>query len=201
MTKRKTFSLSYIFTFYSHKTKLTKFSYNHKQQQLYSIISSDLGAHLKTFSYVLIISGLVIAERIYRSAISMCNRICVVDSKRHEKWPFPMIRLSEWRTFSSTVSTSQIIMKLYQQIHSAKRSILAQFEEETLSIDRVLTSKNIRYEVKISWRKISIINVVVLLKLYRLSNLVLAIICTNLCNVSIVIYKNNAISRRQVPMT
>ena len=190
MTKRKTFSLSYIFTFYSHKTKLTKFSYNHKQQQLYSIISSDLGAHLKTFSYVLIISGLVIAERIYRSAISMCNRICVVDSKRHEKWPFPMIRLSEWRTFSSTVSTSQIIMKLYQQVRSAKRNIWAQFEEETLSIDR-----------KISWRKISIVNVVVLLKLYRLSNLVLAIICTNLCNVSIVIYKNNAISRRQVPMT
>ena len=44
-----------------------------------------------------------------------------------KKVPFPVQACLDWRTFSSTCSTFQIIMKFYQQIRSMKRSRLAKF--------------------------------------------------------------------------
>ena len=72
-----------------------------------------------------------------------------------EKVPFPVLAYLKWRTFSSTCSTSLIIMKFYQQVCSVKRSKLAKFQDDITSIDGVMTSQIIRHDVKIWWRHIS----------------------------------------------
>ena len=46
------------------------------------------------------------------------------------------------RTFSSTYSTSPIIMKFYQQVRFIERSKVAKFEDDVTSIDGVMTSQN-----------------------------------------------------------
>ena len=96
-----------------------------------------------------------------------------------EKVPFPVLAYLEWRTFSSTCSTSPIIMKFYQQVRSMERSKLAKFQDDIISIDGVMTSLIIRHDVKIWWRHISVKNVGIALKLCRLFDLVVAIICIN----------------------
>ena len=98
-----------------------------------------------------------------------------------EKVPFPVLAYLKWRTFSSTCSTSPIIMKFYQQVRSMERSKLAKFQDDIISIDGVMTSQNVRHDVKIWWRHISVKNVGIALKLCRLFDTVVAIICTNFC--------------------
>ena len=85
-----------------------------------------------------------------------------------EKVPFPVLAYLKWRTFSSTCSTSPIIMKFYQQVRSIERSKLAKFQDDIISIDGVMTSQNVRHDVKIWWRHISVKNVGIALKLCRL---------------------------------
>ena len=101
-----------------------------------------------------------------------------------EKVPFPALAYLEWLTFSSTCSTSPMIMKSYQQVRFMERSKLAKFQDDIISIDEVMTSQNVRHDVKIWWRHISVKNVGIALKLCRLFDLVVAIICTNFCEFS-----------------
>ena len=68
-------------------------------------------------------------------------------------------------------------MKFYQQVRSMKKSKLAKFQDHIISIDGVMTSQIIRHDVKIWWRQISVKNVGIALKLFRLFNLVIALIC------------------------
>ena len=100
------------------------------------------------------------------------------------KVPFPVLAYLKWRTFSSTCSTSPIIMKFYQQVRSMKRNKFAKFRDHIINIDGVMTSLIIRHDVKILWRHISVKNVGIALKLCRLFDLVVAIICTNFCEFS-----------------
>ena len=86
-------------------------------------------------------------------------------------------------SISSTSSTFQITMKMYQQVCSVKRSKSAKFPDD-ISIEGVMTSQIIWYDIKIWWRHISIKNVGIALKLCRLFDLVIAIICTNSCEFS-----------------
>ena len=60
-----------------------------------------------------------------------------------------------------------------------KRSKYAKFRDDIINIDGVMTSLIIRHDVKIWWRHISVKNVGIALKLCRLFDLVVAIICTN----------------------
>ena len=71
-----------------------------------------------------------------------------------EKVPFPVLAYLKWRTFSSTCFTSPIIMMFYQQVRSIKKSKLAKFQDDIISIDGVMTSQTIRHDVKIWWRQI-----------------------------------------------
>ena len=65
-----------------------------------------------------------------------------------------------------------------------KRSKFAKFRDDIINIDGVMTSLIIRHDVKIWWRHISVKNVGIALKLCRLFDLVVAIICTNFCEFS-----------------
>ena len=82
-------------------------------------------------------------------------------------------------TFSSTCSTSPIIITFIQQVRSIKRSKLTRFQDAIISKDGVMPSQIIRHDVRIWWRHIYVKNVDIALKLRRLFNLVIAIICTN----------------------
>ena len=86
-------------------------------------------------------------------------------------------------SISSTCSTSPITMKIYQQVCSVKKSKSAKFPDD-ISIEGVMTSQIIWYDIKIWWRHISVKNVGIALKLCRLFDLVVAIICTNFCEFS-----------------
>ena len=90
-----------------------------------------------------------------------------------EKVPFSVLAYLKWRTFSSTCSTSPIFMKFYQQVRSMERSKVAKFQDDIISINRVMTSKIIWHDI--------IKNVGIPLKLCRLSDLAVVIICANLC--------------------
>ena len=110
-------------------------------------------------------------------------------------WNF--LHLNEWKvvlmtpqkvcksviSISSTSSTFQITMKMYQQVCSVKRSKLAKFRDD-ISIEEVMTSHIFWYDIKIWWRHISVKNFGIALKLCRLFDLVVAIICTNFCEFS-----------------
>ena len=96
-----------------------------------------------------------------------------------EKVQFPVLAYLRWRTFSSTCSTSPIIMKFYQQVRSVERGKLAKFQDDIISIDGDMTSQIIRHDVKIWWRPISVKIFGITLKLCRRFDLVTAIICTN----------------------
>ena len=61
------------------------------------------------------------------------------------------IRALKWRNFSLTCSGSPTIMKFYEQVHPVKRSKLARFREDIISIDRVMVSYINRHDVKILW--------------------------------------------------
>ena len=98
-----------------------------------------------------------------------------------EKVPFPVLAYLKWRTFGSTCSTSPIIMKLYQQVRSMKKSKLAKFRYDIISIDRVMVPQIIRHDFKIWLWCISVKNVVIALKLCRLFDLIIANFCANFC--------------------
>ena len=86
-------------------------------------------------------------------------------------------------SMSSRWSTSPITMKIFQQVCSVKRSKLAKFRDD-ISIEEVMTSQIFWYDIKIWWRHISVKNFGIALKLCRLFDLVIAIICTNFCEFS-----------------
>ena len=75
-------------------------------------------------------------------------------------------------------------MKFYQQVRYVKRIELANFRDDFISIDGVMTSQIIRYDVKIWWRYISVKNVGFAMTLCRLFDLAEAIICANFCEFS-----------------
>ena len=83
--------------------------------------------------------------------------------------------------FVGLFKISQIVIKFCQQVLSVKRSRLAKFRDDIISTDIVMTSQIIWHDVKIWWRYISVKNVGIALKFCRLFELVIAIICTNLC--------------------
>ena len=60
-----------------------------------------------------------------------------------------------------------------------KRRKFAKFRDDIINIDGVMTSQIIRRDVKILWRHICVKNVGIALKLCRLFDPVIAIICTN----------------------
>ena len=106
--------------------------------------------------------------------IKFCTRIKKIWNLGSDPPPLAL----KWRTFSSTCSTSPIIMKFYQLVRSMKRSKFAKFRNDIINIDGVMTSLIIRHDVKILWRHISVKNVGIALKLCTLFDLVLAIIYT-----------------------
>ena len=116
----------------------------------------------------------------------MCDLLYIVKLLRHYNYcrNFQYYACLKWRTFSWTCSTSPIFMKFYQQVRSTKRSKFAKFRDDIINIDGVMTSLIIRHDVKIWWRHISVKNVGIALKLCRLFDLVVAIICTNFCEFS-----------------
>ena len=74
---------------------------------------------------------------------------------------FLVLAYSKLWTFSSTCSTSPIIMKVYQQVRSLKRSKLAKFRDEIISIEGVMTLQIIWLDIKIWWRHIFVKNVAI----------------------------------------
>ena len=127
---------------------------------------------------------------IFWQHLPLCQVWCVTDFVLLnydviivEKGSFPVLGLLAM-TFSSTCTTSPIIIKFYHQVCSMKRSKLIKFQSDVISIDEVMTSQIIRHDVKILRRHISVKNVGIALKLCRLFDLVVAIICTNFCEFS-----------------
>ena len=102
-----------------------------------------------------------------------------------QKVPFPVLSHLKWRNFSSTCSTSPIIVKFYQQVRSIKRSKLAKFRDNIIFIDGVMMSQIIRHDVKIWWRHTSVNNFGIAMKLCILVDLVVAIICRKFCEFSL----------------
>ena len=88
-----------------------------------------------------------------------CNRLCVVELCCYNWWTkkchFQYQAYLKWRSFSSTCYTSSIIMTFYQQILSMRRNKLANFRDDIISIDGVMTSQCIWHDVKIWWRHMS----------------------------------------------
>ena len=74
-------------------------------------------------------------------------------------------------------------MKIYQQVRSKERSKFAKFLDNTISFDGVMTSQIVWNDVKIWWHHISVKNVDITLKLCRLFEPVVAIICINFASI------------------
>ena len=70
-------------------------------------------------------------------------------------------------------------MKFYQQVRSIKKSKLAKFQDHIISIDGAMTSQNVRHDVKMWWRHISVKNVGIAFILCRPFDPVVEIICPN----------------------
>ena len=92
-------------------------------------------------------------------------------------------------------------MKYYQQVRSMEKSKLAKFQDDIISTDGVMTSQNVRHDVKIWWRHISVKNVGIALKLCRLFDPVVAIICTNFTSFYIVDCDLQKYHHLQMPFT
>ena len=105
----------------------------------------------------------------------MYNRLRVVELWRYNRRKSAVSRCwayLEWRTFSSTCSTSPIIMKFYQHVRSIKKSILTKLQDKVISIDGIMTCKIIQHDVRTLWRYVSVKNVGIAFRLCILFELV-----------------------------
>ena len=61
-----------------------------------------------------------------------------------KKWHFQHLDWLKWHILSSICSGTLIILKIYQQVRFLKKSKLAEFGEDTISVDEVMTSQIIQ---------------------------------------------------------
>ena len=108
----------------------------------------------------------------------MCNWLCVVELLCHTRWKRALCSIrpvwNDWFLIQHVCFYLSSTYALWREIYWLSL--------ETTSL--LLTSQVIQQDFKSLWRHMSVVNVGIVLKLSRLSYLIVVIICTNICKFS-----------------